>query len=94
VELMQAMGSGVWSAKHGFGLHHIGGFAPDLPRHLERLGAGGVQPEASIYTPGGELLITYFRPSGLMGTRYELLSEKLQPKWAAWVAGGPAPGHD
>jgi catechol 2,3-dioxygenase-like lactoylglutathione lyase family enzyme len=94
VELMQATGSGVWSAKHGFGLHHIGGFASDIPQHMRRLMEADLHPEASAYTPGGELLLSYFRPGGLMGTRYELLSEKLKPGWAAWVAGGPPPGHE
>jgi catechol 2,3-dioxygenase-like lactoylglutathione lyase family enzyme len=94
VELMQATGSGVWSARHGFGLHHIGGFVSDIPAHLRRLARAELQPEASAYTPGRELLLSYFRPGGLMGTRYELLSEKLRPGWEAWVAGGPPPGHD
>lgn len=94
VELMQATGSGVWSRAHGFGLHHIGGFASDLPAQMQWLEQGGLLPEARIYTPGEELLISYFRPGGLMGTRYELLSDMLKPKWAAWVAGGPPPGHD
>jgi len=94
VELMQATGSGVWSRAHGFGLHHIGGFASDLPQWVSRLERQGVLPEARIYTPSGELLIVYFRPSGLLGTRYELLSELLRPKWTSWVAGGPPPSHD
>jgi catechol 2,3-dioxygenase-like lactoylglutathione lyase family enzyme len=94
VELMQAMGSGVWSARHGIGLHHIGGFVADIEGEVRRLAREGLTPEASIYTPDRELLIVYFRPGGLMGTRCELLSEKLKPGWSAWVAGGPPPGHD
>jgi catechol 2,3-dioxygenase-like lactoylglutathione lyase family enzyme len=94
VELMQAMGTGVWSSAHGFGLHHIGGYVSDLPQHMRRVELAGLKPEASVYTPGGELLLSYLRPEGLMGTRYELLSEKLKPGWTRWVAGGPPPGHD
>jgi catechol 2,3-dioxygenase-like lactoylglutathione lyase family enzyme len=93
VELMQATGDGVWSAKHGFGLHHFGGFVSDITAQTRRLAQAGLRPEASAYTPGGELLLSYFRPGDLMGTRYELLSEKLRPGWETWVAGGPPPGH-
>ncbi|HEY4773184.1 MAG TPA: VOC family protein [Xanthobacteraceae bacterium] len=94
VELMQATGSGVWSAAQGFGLHHIGGFASELAQWVRRFEQLNLEPEARIFTPGGELLIVYFRPSGLMGTRYELISDALRPQWASWVAGGPPPGHN
>jgi catechol 2,3-dioxygenase-like lactoylglutathione lyase family enzyme len=93
VELMQATGDGVWSARHGYGLHHIGGFVSDIPEHMRRLVGAGLAPEASAFTPGGELLLSYFHPGGLMGARYELLSDKLKPGWSAWVAGGAPPGH-
>jgi len=91
IELMQATGSGVWSADQGYGLHHIGGHGELILPELERQ---NLRPEARIYKPDGQLIITYFKPQDLGGTRYEIVSAALKPNWDAWVSGGRGPGQD
>jgi catechol 2,3-dioxygenase-like lactoylglutathione lyase family enzyme len=92
VELMEATGTGVWRAELGFGLHHVGGYVPDVEAERRRLADLGATPEADVRAPDGRLMLTYLRPSDPPGPLLELLTEAMYGPWAAWVAGGPPPG--
>jgi catechol 2,3-dioxygenase-like lactoylglutathione lyase family enzyme len=93
VELIEATGDGVWSARHGFGMHHFGGYAADLGAACAAAIQQGAVPECVVRAADGAHLLTYFAPGGLMGARLEVLTDRMRPAWEKWVAGGPPPGH-
>jgi catechol 2,3-dioxygenase-like lactoylglutathione lyase family enzyme len=70
IELLEASGDGVFSAKHGFGMHHIGGWVNDVDEAIENFGEAGMKPE-SIARAGHQTLSTYFEPTGMLGVRIE-----------------------
>jgi hypothetical protein len=93
-ELLEATGDTLWSARHGFGPHHVGGYFADIAAQERRLEALGLEVEGRIHLDSGEHVITFLDPASAGGTRVELLSDTLHPNWRAWMAGGPPPGHE
>jgi hypothetical protein len=94
IELIEASGDGVWSAKHGYGFHHFGGYRADIEAAHEDAIALGAEPECVVRAPDGHHMLTYFAPGSLIDVRVELLTEGMLPDWERWVAGGPPPGHE
>ena len=88
-ELLEAQDiDGLYSIKHGEGLHHVGIWEADPIAKREELYAKGMEHEATIYRPDGSIIVTFFDPGPLGGVRVELANLDLRPGHEDWLSGG------
>ncbi len=93
-ELIEAHEHGLYGRQMGFGLHHLGMWSGDCASTLDSLTALGLEVEATIRSPQGELLAAYFKPTGLQGMRLEVMDEISRPRVEAWLHGDLATPRD
>ncbi|MGF1617795.1 MAG: VOC family protein [Acidimicrobiia bacterium] len=88
-ELIEAQGDeGLYSIKHGAGLHHVGIWEPDPTAKREEYYAKGMTHEATIYRPDGSIIVTFFDPEPLGGVRIEFANLDLKEGHESWLTGG------
>jgi hypothetical protein len=88
IELLEANGDGIFSLKHGEGVHHVGLWHPDVTGACEALSNRGVGTEARVISPDGELFVFFNDPSKLHGTRFEFLDDVAQESTEHWIKTG------
>jgi hypothetical protein len=87
---MEAQGDGVYGLHQGQGVHHVGMWEPYCERRLEDLvGRHGLTKEGVMYTPDKRIIVAYFHPEGMHGTRIEIVDEGRRPQMERWFAGAP-----
>src|SRR4051794_41170648 len=74
-ELLEATGEGIYGAANAGGVHHVGIWEADCERRVQELRRLGLQLEATQYTPEGRIIVAYFDPGPLDGTRIEIVDE-------------------
>jgi hypothetical protein len=63
---------------------------PYCERRLEDLvGRHGLTKEGVMYTPDKRIIVAYFHPEGMHGTRIEIVDEGRRPQMERWFAGAP-----
>ncbi len=87
-ELLEAQGDGLYSMKHGAGLHHVGVWEADCNAKRQEFEGKGMNHEATIYRPDGSIIVTFFEPGPLGGVRIELADLDLRPGHEDWLTGG------
>ncbi len=87
-ELIEAQGDGLYSLKHGAGIHHVGVWEADCEAKREELRAKGMTEEGAIYRPDGSIIVSFFEPGPLGGMRLELADLALKEGHEAWLEGG------
>jgi catechol 2,3-dioxygenase-like lactoylglutathione lyase family enzyme len=89
-ELMEAQGDGIYGLRQGQGVHHIGIWEPDCERKLEHfVGRHGLQKEGVMYTPDKRIIVAYFHPDDMHGTRIEIVDEGRRQQMERWFDGAP-----
>lgn len=89
IELLEATGDGLYSARHGEGFHHIGAWDP-TPRQwsgeseAEAFGSVGTRFDVT-----GEIVVSYLDPSRLHGVMLEMVDERRRPMMERWLKGDP-----
>lgn len=88
LELVEAVGDGVLSLRHGEGLHHLGFWAPDFDTYVAsetgvKLPAG---PRFCLAAGAPTMWLT--NPDDLHGVRLEMLHSALRPGFEAALAMG------
>jgi catechol 2,3-dioxygenase-like lactoylglutathione lyase family enzyme len=86
IELIQADGTGAYGLHHGIGLHHIGAWAEGVNDKIASLEELQVTSEA-VFRSGDDVLGAFFKPSDLLGVRYEISPLSIKDNWAAWLRG-------
>ena len=87
-ELLEAQGDGLYSLKHGIGLHHVGVWEADCKAKRKEFETKGMNHEATIYRPDGSVIVSFFEPGPLGGVRVELADLDLREQHEAWLRGG------
>ena len=87
-ELLEAQGDGLYSLKHGIGLHHVGVWESDCKAKRQEFESKGMEHEATIYRPDGSVIVSFFEPGPLGGVRVELADLDLREQHEAWLRGG------
>lgn len=91
-ELGEAKGDGLHSPqRHGFGLHHVGVFVPDVDATLRDLASKGIGADARMQTPDGATLVFWSERAPESGLMVEYMSESLRPAIQAWIETGELP---
>lgn len=89
LELLEAQGDGIYGLHQGEGMHHLGVWEPDCERRVDKLTtAQGMRKEATQFTPEGKIIVAYFYPNHLHGTRLEIVDAARQPMMETWISGG------
>ncbi|MQA13842.1 MAG: hypothetical protein GEV09_06590 [Pseudonocardiaceae bacterium] len=93
LELIEAKGSGVYSAAQGEGFHHIGLWEPNMSKSVERSStATGLRSEAKIVMPDGQTFVWFSDPASGHGTRLEFVDESTRPDIEKWIRTGEMEG--
>jgi catechol 2,3-dioxygenase-like lactoylglutathione lyase family enzyme len=89
IELLEAQGDGLYSIHQGEGMHHLGVWESDCEGRLEELTTRkGMRTEAVQFTPERTIIVAYFYPGHLHGTRLEIVDEGRRPMMEDWITGG------
>jgi|SRR5580704_1959375 catechol 2,3-dioxygenase-like lactoylglutathione lyase family enzyme len=79
IEIIEAVGDGLYGAQQGLGFHHVGLWDPSIDANKEMyLGSKNVQAEAQILTPAGMTFSWFSDPSSTHGVRFEFVDEKVR----------------
>jgi len=89
IELLEAQGDGIYGVHQGEGVHHVGVWDPDCEARLEALQKRGMRTEAIQFTPDRRIIVAYFYPGHLHGTRLEIVDEGRREMMERWFAGAP-----
>lgn len=88
IELIEFKGSGVYSAAHGTGLHHVGVWESNPEERLRKLEAAGGDVDAIVWGPDGSISVFYASPSAASGVRVEYVNEAQRPRLERWFETG------
>jgi catechol 2,3-dioxygenase-like lactoylglutathione lyase family enzyme len=88
LELIEAVGDGVFGAGRGYGVHHIGTWVDDPRAAARSLLDLGLRVEAGL--DDGTDRVAMLDPAGLFGVRIELCSLAIREGWREWVGGRSA----
>lgn len=89
LELLEAQGDGLYGIHQGEGMHHLGAWEPACEARLaELVERRGMRTEAVQYTPDRQIIVAYFYPEHLHGTRLEIVDQNRQPMMESWFMGG------
>jgi catechol 2,3-dioxygenase-like lactoylglutathione lyase family enzyme len=89
IELLQATGDGLYSARRGEGFHHIGGWSTNLPMDEGGPGDPPLERIAAQFNGAGELIVSHFSPDQLHGVMLEVITEGRREMMRDWLDGGP-----
>jgi catechol 2,3-dioxygenase-like lactoylglutathione lyase family enzyme len=88
LELIEAVGDGIYSPAHGEGLHHLGMWVPDPHQAREELAVkNAVTAEAAILNPDGTTRTWYSLPASMHGVRVEYVDVKRREVIERWIQG-------
>jgi catechol 2,3-dioxygenase-like lactoylglutathione lyase family enzyme len=86
IELVEAHGDGIFSAKHGDGVHHIGVWSPEFSAY----DPGRCLPvSVRVNMMPGDPSMWLSDPADLHGTRIEYVDERGRAQLEAWIKGTP-----
>jgi hypothetical protein len=89
IELIEATGNGIYSARHGEGIHHIGIWDDDVSANQAKLvEEHNVEIDAQVLDSGGRPFSWYAMPQDTLGIRYEFVDASLRPEIEAWIRVG------
>jgi catechol 2,3-dioxygenase-like lactoylglutathione lyase family enzyme len=87
VEGSDAPDAGMFSLKHGEGLHHLGVWSSDYTAYNARPTCLPVVTGVHL-APGADPTMWLNDPAGFHGVRVEFVDEAMRPALQAWVSGG------
>jgi catechol 2,3-dioxygenase-like lactoylglutathione lyase family enzyme len=90
-ELIQATGTGLFSAAHGEGMHHVGVWMNDPEETLRALEAQKIKVVAINRLPDGTPLTIFTHPSALSGIRIEYVNANFRAMVEHFLAAGSFP---
>ena len=89
LELIEAVGDGIYSARHGEGVHHIGMWDDDVASNQAKLvEEHGLEIDAQVLTEDGRPFTWYAKPQNGVGFRCEFVNTRLRPEIEMWIASG------
>ena len=88
LELIEAVGEGIYGGSHVGGLHHVAILDSDPARTSAQLVAQGLGSVAAQYRRDGSMIVSYIE--GVPGVRIELLDAVVQDAITAWIRGEDA----
>jgi catechol 2,3-dioxygenase-like lactoylglutathione lyase family enzyme len=87
-ELIEATGTGLFSATHGEGMHHIGVWMRDPQEILRTLEKRKIKVVAINRLPDGTPLTIFTHPTALSGIRIEYVNANFRPMVEHFLATG------
>jgi catechol 2,3-dioxygenase-like lactoylglutathione lyase family enzyme len=87
LELLQAVGDGIYGPKHAGALHHLAVLHEDPAARRDDLVSRGCRATAAQYRDDGSLIVFYLDPDDLDGVRLEVIDAAVQETILSWVAG-------
>jgi catechol 2,3-dioxygenase-like lactoylglutathione lyase family enzyme len=90
-ELIEATGTGLFSAAHGEGMHHVGVWMRDPQETLRALEARKIKVVAINRLPDGTPLTVFTHPTALSGIRIEYVNANFRPMVEHFLATGRFP---
>jgi catechol 2,3-dioxygenase-like lactoylglutathione lyase family enzyme len=86
IELVEGQGDGIFSLRHGEGVHHIGVWSPEFSAY----DPGRCLPVSlRVNMMPGDPSMWLSDPTDLHGTRIEFVDERGRDQLEAWIKGSP-----
>jgi glyoxalase/bleomycin resistance protein/dioxygenase superfamily protein len=89
IELVQGYGDGLFSLRHGEGIHHLGLWAPDWTTYNTLEPTHCLPVAVQVRMMPGDPTMWLSDPADLHGTRLEYVDTAMQPSLEGWIKGVP-----